>query len=124
MRKISELTTDTAADVICEIVPYIEEIITDEDLMNEVKSKLNLSEGANKLEFYYALVGKISKVAPILLKKRRSAVYGILAAFNEIPAEAIGKQNFIITLRQITELVKDKQVIELFTSYGNAEVTE
>ena len=124
MRKISELTTDIAADVICEIVPYIEEIITDEELMAEVKSKLNLSEGANKLEFYYALVGKVARIAPILLKKKRNAVYGILAAFNEVSPEAMGKQNFIITLRQITELVRDRQVVELFTSYGNAEETE
>jgi hypothetical protein len=124
MRKISELTTDNAMDIICEIIPYVEEIITDEELMNEVKSKLNLSEGANKLEFYYALIGKVSKIAPILLKKKRGAIYGILAAFNEVPVANISKQNFIITLRQITELVKDKQVVELFTSYGNAEQTE
>ena len=93
MRKISELTTDTAADVICEIVPYIEDIITDEELMNEVKSKLHLSEGANKLEFYYALVGKISRIAPILLKNKRDAIYGILAAFNEIETAAREESN-------------------------------
>lgn len=124
MRKISELTTDNAVDVICEIIPYVEEIITDEELMGEVRKKLNLSEGANKMEFYYALIGKISRIAPILLKKRKNAIYGILAAFNEVSVESMGKQNFIITLKQITELVKDKQVVELFTSYGNAEVTE
>jgi hypothetical protein len=76
------------------------------------------------MEFYYALIGKISRIAPILLKKRKNAIYGILAAFNEVSVESMGKQNFIITLRQITELVKDKQVVELFTSYGNAEQTE
>lgn len=124
MRKISELTTDNGIDVICEIIPFVEEIITDEELMDVVKSKLNLSEDANKLEFYYALIGKISKIAPILLKKKRDAVYGILAVFNEVPVENIRKQNFIITLRQITDLVRDKQVVELFTSYGNAEQTE
>lgn len=124
MRKISELTTDNAVDVICEIIPYVEEIITDEELMGEVRKKLDLSEGANKMEFYYALIGKISRIAPILLKKRKNAIYGILAAFNEVSVESMGKQNFIITLKQITELVKDKQVVELFTSYGNAEVTE
>lgn len=124
MRKISELTTDNGIDVICEIIPFVEEIITDEELMDVVKSKLNLSEGANKLEFYYALIGKISKIAPILLKKKRDAIYGILAVFNEVPVENIRKQNFIITLRQITDLVRDKQVVELFTSYGNAEETE
>ena len=34
MKKISELTTDNAADIICEIIPYVEDIITDEELMN------------------------------------------------------------------------------------------
>lgn len=121
MRKISEFTTDNAADIICEIVPYVDDIITDEELMNEIKAKLNLSEGATKFEFYAVLIGKISKIAPILLKKKRESIYGILAAFNEKEVEEIGKQNFIITLRQITTLVRDKQVMELFTSRGELE---
>ena len=124
MRKISELSTDVAADVICEIIPYIEEIITDEELMAEIKSKLNLSKGANKIEFFAVMVNKITKIAPILLKKRRNAVYGILSAFNETSAEMIGKQNVLVTICQIRELVKDKQVMELFTSYGKQEETE
>ena len=124
MRKISELTTDNGIDVICEIIPYIEDIMTDKELMSEIKGKLNLSSGATKLEFYLVLVAKISKIAPILLKKKRNAVYGILATFNEVPVEEIGKQNLIITLRQIKELVKDKQVMELFTSSGKSEDNE
>lgn len=124
MRKISELTTDNAVDIICEIIPYVEDIITDEELMTEIKSKLNLSQGANKLELYALLVGKISRIAPILLKKKRASVYGILAAFNGVPVEDINKQNFIVTLRQIKELVRDKQVVELFTSSGSAEDSE
>ena len=121
MRKISELTTDNAADIMCEIVPYVDDIVTDEELMNEIKAKINLSAGATKFEFFAVLIGKISKIAPILLKKKRESVYGILAAFNEKEIEEIGKQNFIITLRQITTLVKDKQVMELFTSHGELE---
>lgn len=124
MKKISELTTDNAADIICEIIPYVEDIITDEELMNEIKSRLNLSQGANKIELYAVLVGKISRIAPILLKKKRNSVYGILAAFNEVPVEKMREQNFIITMKQIRELVKDKQVMELFTSSGNAEDNE
>ncbi len=124
MRKISELTTDNAVDVICEIMPYVDDILTEEELMNEIKAKINLSEGATKFEFFAVLIEKISKIAPILLKKKRDSVYGILAAFNEKTVEEIGKQNFIITLRQITALVKDKQVMELFTSRGELEDSE
>ena len=124
MRKISELTTDNAVDVICEIMPYVDDILTEEELINEIKAKINLSEGATKFEFFAVLIEKISKVAPILLKKKRDSVYGILAAFNEKTVEEIGKQNFIITLRQITTLVKDKQVMELFTSRGELEDSE
>lgn len=124
MIKISELTTDNGIDVLCEVIPYVEDIITDEELVNEIKGKLNLSNGASKLEFYVVLVAKISKIAPILLKKKRSAIYGILAVFNDVSVEEISKQNFIITLRQIKELVKDKQVMELFTSSGKSEDNE
>jgi hypothetical protein len=41
-----------------------------------------------------------------------------------VPVEKMREQNFIITLKQIRELVKDKQVMELFTSSGNAEDNE
>ena len=95
MIKISELTTDNGIDVLCEVIPYVEDIITDEELVNEIKGKLNLSSGASKLEFYVVLVAKISKIVPILLKKKRSAIYGILAVFNDVSVEEISKQNSI-----------------------------
>lgn len=121
MLKISEMTTEKATDVICEIVPFIEEIVSDDEFINTVKEKIDVTKDTNKFELYTFMLEKITKVIPIMLKKKRNAVYGILAAFNEKSIDEIAKQNIIITISQINTLVKDKELTELFTSLGKSE---
>lgn len=115
MRKISELSTTEATDIFCEIVPYIEEIATDTELIETIREKISTSKETTKLEFYMLIINKISKIAPILLKKRREAVYHILGVLNGKSVEEVSKQNFIVTISQIKAIVKDKELIELFT---------
>lgn len=115
MKKFSSLLTDEAADIVCQITPYIEEIVTDDELMELIRDKIDLKE-TSKIELASFALEKIAKIAPILLKKKREAVYHILSPFCEKSIEEIGKQNFIVTISQIKTLVKDKELMELFTS--------
>lgn len=116
MKRISELSTAEATDIICEITPWIEDIVTDDELVSVIREKVNIGKETTKLEYATLMVDKISKIAPILLKKKREAVYNILAAFNGKSVEEVGKQSFIVTLSQIKTLVKDKELMGLFTS--------
>lgn len=116
MRRISELSTSEATDILCEITPWIEDIVTDDELISIIREKVNVNEETTKLEYTTLVIDKIAKIAPILLKKKREAVYNILAAFNGKSVEEIGKQSFIVTLSQIKTLVKDKELMGLFTS--------
>ena len=122
--KISELSTDRALDVICEITPFVDEIATDEELISTLKEKIKLPEGATRADMLKIGADKINKIVPIILKKKRAAVYGILAALNETSAEKISKQSMISTAKQIKEAVGDKELIDFFKSCVGAEGSE
>ena len=122
--KISELSTDKGLDIICEITPFVDEIATDEELISTLKEKIKLPEGATRADMLKIGADKINKIVPILLKKKRSAIYGILAALNETSAEKISKQSMISTAKQIKEAVGDKELIDFFKSCVDAEGSE
>lgn len=122
--KISELSTDKALDVICEITPFVDEIATDEELISTLKEKVKLPEGATRADMLKIGADKVNKIVPIILKKKRSAVYGILAALNGTSIEKISKQSMISTAKQIKEAVGDKELIDFFKSCVGAEGSE
>lgn len=122
--KLSQLSTERAVDVLCEIAPCAMNIMTDEELMSELKKAVDL-KGANTLAEKIALsVGKFSKIIPILLKKRRNDLFSILGALNEKTIEEISKQNIIKTMSQIKEMTKDKELLDFFKSCTGTEESE
>lgn len=122
--KISNLTTDEALDVLCEITPYVENILSDEELLEELKNKVEDGKKLTRAEVYAYGIEKINSLVKILLKKRRDDVYGILGALNNVPKEEIAKQNFITTGNQIREVIKDKELMDFFKSFVAGEGNE
>lgn len=122
--KLSEMTTDRAMDVLCEITPCIANITADEELLAELRNAIDPKAVKTKAELMVKGVEKITKLAPIVLKKRKSDVFGILAALNEKTAEEIGKQNIIATMAQVREVVKDKDLMDFFKSCVGSEGSE
>ena len=59
---------------------------------------------------------KIGQWIPLILKKHREDTLGILAAVNETTVEAVKKQSVLKTMRQIQEIVKDKDMLNFFKS--------
>lgn len=122
--KLSEMTTDRAMDVLCEITPCIANITADEELLAELRNAIDPKAVKTKSELMVKGVEKITKLAPIVLKKRKADVFGILAALNEKTAEEIGKQNIIATMAQVREVVKDKDLMDFFKSCVGSEGSE
>lgn len=118
--RLSELNTDEGLDVLCEITPYIANISADTELLDELKKKIKLPEGAPKSEIYAVGAAKLAKITPIILKKRRQDVYGILGAMNRKTPEEIADQSFITTAKQITELISDKDFMSFFGSLSGS----
>lgn len=116
MKKISELTTEEAVDYLCEMTPYVANISADEELLKVLKEKLKGASKASRAEIYTFGAAKISKMVPILLKTHRNDVFGILSVANGGPAEEIGKQNIMETMKQIKALCDDEDLLSFFKS--------
>lgn len=119
--KISQLTTDQALDAICEITPAVEDIITDDELIEELKKKIEKREGMAKAEKIRFYLEKITKLGTILLKKKREAVYTIVAALNQTDVDTVRSQNIIKTMTQIKEIANDEDFANFVYSCWKTE---
>ena len=119
--KLSELSTDRATDVLCELTPYITNILSDEALLSELRTAIDFKEANTLAEKMALTASKITNIVPILLKNRKSDVFGILGALNEKSVEEIAKQNFIKTMKQIKDIAKDKELLDFFKSCTSME---
>lgn len=126
MRKISELSTDEALDVLCELTPFITSIVSDDDLMDELKKKIKKGEG-EELTFAEMLrlgVEKVNNIIPIVLKKNRDALLSVVAVMTGCGLEEIKAQNFLKTGMQIRDLARDKDLMDFVKSCLNTEKSE
>ena len=83
--KISEISTEKAMDVLCELTPYVTSIVTDEELIEELKSAIDFGKANTMAEKMALTAGKITKIIPILLRNKKNDVFGIVAVLNGKP---------------------------------------
>ena len=121
--KLSELNTEQAADVLCELTPYIANITGDKALLDELGKKFD-SSGKSVAELYTYAAKKCAVLTPVLLKEHRTDVFGILSILNETTAETVAKQNILTTILQIRSVLKDKELLDFFKSFGQEDETE
>lgn len=114
--KLSELTTERAADVLCELTPYISAIIEDEDTLAALAGVAGLGQSSSLAEKIAVFCAKINKIVPVLLKKRREDMFGILAVLNEKTPDEIAAQNILVTMSQVRDLTKDRELLDFFKS--------
>lgn len=116
MRIFSELSTDEALEVVLQIAQPITNLIDDEGLVKEMKKTMPKGE-TTRIAIQRFGLAKIVKLLNIALKQHRQDVYAILAPFNGMTVEEIGKQNFLITCKQVADLLNDKGFVDFFKSY-------
>lgn len=116
MRIFSELSTDEALEVVLQIAQPITNLIDDEALVKEMQKAMPKGE-TTRIAMQRFGLAKIVKLLNIALKQHREDVYAILAPFNGLTVEEIGKQNFLITCKQVYVLVNDKGFVDFFKSY-------
>lgn len=122
--KLSQLSTERATDVLCELTPHIANIVEDSELMESLRSAIDTDKVKTKAELIAIGAGKATRLIPIILKKRRSDVYGILAVLNEKTVEQIAMQNFLVTMKQIKDMARDKELVDFFKSWADTEESE
>ena len=122
--KLSQLSTERATDVLCELTPYIANIVEDSELLESLRNAIDTNKVKTKAELIAIGLGKATRLVPIILKKRRSDAYGILAVLNEKSVEQIAMQNFLITMKQIKDMARDKELVDFFKSWADTEESE
>ena len=120
--KLSQLTTERTADVLCELTPYIANITGDKALLDELANKF-ASKGKSAAELYTFAAHKCATLVPILLKEHRSVVFGVLSVLNECGADEIAKQNIMETMKQVRDLFQDKDLLDFFKSFWQEDET-
>lgn len=120
--KLSQLSTNKSFDVLCELSIYCVNIATDEELMNTIFSEFVEKEGKTRLQaIIEACSDKLLSMIPLLLKKHKPDVLGIVATLNETTVEEVGEQNIMVTMKQIKEIIRDKEFVDFFKSCGSTE---
>lgn len=120
--KISELTTDRAADVLCEVSIYALNILSDKELLASLRMQLEGTDGdRTKAELIAIASEKVAELVPLLLKKHKDDVFGIVAAVNGLTLEQVRQQKIIKTMTAIKEMAQDKDLIDFFRSCVSTE---
>lgn len=120
--RLSELSTDAVVSVLLSITPAISNILKDPDLRNKIGKKADLKD-LSVIGIYAAGVEKINEIIPFLLETHKADLYEILACLNKTTPDKIAEQNILVTMKQITETIKDKDLIDFFRSFAGTEPT-
>ena len=117
--KLSELTTDRALDVLCELTPSVSNIIEDDEVVNALSAAMPKNDGDESNPFTYGIrfVGKIGSIIPVMLKKHRADVYHVLSVLNKMTVGEIAEQPVHETMRQVREAFQDNELLSFFKSY-------
>lgn len=123
MRKLSELTTDECADVLCELTPYIVNIVSDKEIMDAVGKAVD-KKTITQVGIMLLGAQKITAVIPLLLKTHRTDIYSILSIVGEKSVEEVAAQNIMATMWQMKELLNDKELVSFFRSWAHVGKNE
>lgn len=123
MRKLSDLSTDECLNVLCEITPFVSNIVSDEEIMDAI-GKAAEKKGMTAIGVMMTGVGRIARAAPMLLKNHRNDVYEILSILGEMTVEEVAAQNTMVTLAQIRVVCKDKVLLDFFKSWAHGDEAE
>lgn len=97
--KISQMTTDKAADVLIRIAEPASSIMHDEKVY-EMLEKLAKGNSDSAVKFF---ADNISMVVTVLLKDHRSDVFEVVAAMNDKTVEEVAGQPITQTIKDIKE---------------------
>lgn len=104
------MRTDIAIDKLCDIAPYVADIMDKMKEDDELRSNLLKFRSLNKTSDYL-------RYFPQVIKKCNTEIYNILAVVYEKTVEQVREQNFVTeTIPQITELFKNEDLRTFFSS--------
>ena len=114
--KLSEITTDKALDVLCEITEPICNITTDKKLLDALKVKTHFEEKPTSAQLLTIGVNQLISLVPILFKEHKLDCLQILASINGRTLEEQKTRSFKSTIMDLKELLNDEDFHVFFKS--------
>lgn len=114
--KLSDHTTDSAADVLITITPLVENIAKDQTLIDMIGRAID-KEGMTQAGVFLAGLERLTALVPLLLKDHRADLFGIVGAVNSKSAKEIGAQKLSDTMAQIREVSEDGELLDFLRSF-------
>lgn len=119
--KLSEISTDKGVQVIVQLTPFISNIAKDEEILSTWVDKATTNKSdTKKVVMEKGLkkgIEKITKLIPLLLEKHKNDIYSIISILNEKSVEEVGSQPLMVTIKETTELINDKDFVDFFISF-------
>lgn len=104
------MKTNDAVTKMCNVAPYLYDLISDIKGNSELISELKLHQ---KDKVYV-----VFKIFPKMLKINPTALYSIIGELFDKSAEEIAEQPIGVTISQIKEIFEDEDLKSFFTSFG------
>lgn len=116
--KISQMTTDQAADVLVRIAEPVSNIMDD----SKVADLLKDISGSKDVPYIKLFASIVPKIVPLALENHRNDLYEIVGALDGKTVSEVKKQNILKTIAVIRDSL-DKDLIDFFDSIGGQEET-
>jgi len=113
--KISQMNNDQAADAMIKLATPMANLMEDKATIALLK-ELETGSNGDGIAFFGRI---LPKVVPFCMKDHKADVFAIVAALTQKPVSAVGKMNFLETVRELKESI-DEDFLGFFTSSGNA----
>lgn len=114
--KISQMSTDQAADVLVRIAEPVSHIMDDERI-SELLKEVSASKNVPYIKLFASL---IPKIVPLALESHRNDLYEVVGALDGKSVSEVEKQNVMKTIKVIKESI-DRDLIDFFVSSGSQE---
>lgn len=108
--KLSEMTTDKAADALVRLAEPAAEIVNDDKVFELIKGAGKVANAGFSAQMAFIL----REVAPVLLKDHRGALYEVLSILTGKKAAEIAQQPITATVADIRASV-DSELLSFFT---------
>ena len=113
--KISEMTNDQAADAMIKMAQPMANLLNEEG-MKALLEDIQNSDKENGVSFF---AGILPKIVAFAMRDHKADVFAIVAALTQKPVSAVGKMNFMQTVKELKESI-DEDFIGFFRQSGNA----
>ena len=116
--KLFNMTADDGADAIILAAPYMEELLSDDELMKMIVERKKSTDRTEATQLGGIFV---IKLVYRLLKEHRQATFGLVGALNGKTPEEIGVWTFVEIFETVKGLIDDVLFYDFFPSSEQSE---